>query len=186
MIYGRFRAGETSAELAWIGGASGSAATGTGDRHGPSDRRRHGTVTSACERRPRSRRAGHQEPERPWASRSLAVSQHFPPSRHPGSASVIPPATAADLPNRQGLCLRNSSAGAPLRRHKCLFGDGENKTFGAIAAVTTQKIKSRQANSPLGLYHPVRHRHHPSPTAVRDGKRSNSPRLSRSPRVVFD
>ncbi len=154
MIYGRFRAGETSAGLTWIGGAPGPAATGTGGRHGPSDRHRHGTVTSAGERRPRSRRAGHQEPEHPWASRSLAISQHLPPSRHPGSASVIPPATAADLPNRQGLCLRNSSAGTPLRRHKCLFSGRKNQTFSAIATVTTQKFNGRRASSRPGLYTP--------------------------------
>ena len=135
MIYGRFRAGETSAELTWIGGAPGPLRRGPATAMGPSDQRRYGTITSARERRPRPRRAGHPGPEHPWASRSLAVSQHFPPSRHPGSASVIPPATEADLPNRQGPCLRNSSPGTPLRRHKCLFPDRENKTYDAIEVV---------------------------------------------------
>src|SRR5690242_13184693 len=133
-----------------------------------------GTVTSARERRPCPRRAGRPGPEHPWASRSLAVSQHFPPSRHPGSASVIPPATEADLPNRQGPCLRNSSPCTPLRRHKCLFPVRENTTSSVIKVVTTQKSKRRRASSRPGLYHPGRRRHHPPPTAVRDGKTSNS------------
>src|ERR1700759_3474939 len=45
---------------------------------------------------------------------------------NPGSITVIPSATAADLPNRQGPCLRNSSALTPLRRHKCLLPGPEN------------------------------------------------------------
>ena len=92
----------------------------------------------------------------------------------PGSASVIPPATEADLPNRQGPCLRNSSPGTPLCRQKCLFPDRENKTSSSIKAVTAHKSDGSQASSHPGLYHPAQHRHHPPPTAVRDGKRSNS------------
>jgi hypothetical protein len=92
----------------------------------------------------------------------------------PGSASVIPPATEADLPNRQGPCLRNSSPATPLRRQKCLFPDRENATYGSIKAVTTHRSKACQASSQSGLYHPARRWHHPPPTAVRDGKRSNS------------
>jgi len=92
----------------------------------------------------------------------------------PGSASVIPPATEADLPNRQGPCLRNSSPSTPLRRQKCLFSDRGNETSSSIKAVTTHKSDDCQASSQPGLYHPARPRHHPPPTAVRDGKRSNS------------
>ena len=92
----------------------------------------------------------------------------------PGSASVIPPATEADLPNRQGPCLRNSSPGTPLRRQKCLFPVHENGTSSSIKAVTTHKSDGRQASSQPGLYHPAQRWHHPPPTAVRDGKRSNS------------
>ena len=154
MIYGRFRAGETSAELTWIGSAPGPLRRGPATATGPATSAATVTITSARARRPCPRRAGHPGPEHPWASRSLAVSQHFPPSRHPGSASVIPPATEADLPNRQGPCLRNSSPGAPLRRQKYLFSDRKNKTYSAIKVVTTQKFKHRGVSSQPGLYHP--------------------------------
>ena len=39
----------------------------------------------------------------------------------PGSTPVIPPATAADLLNRQGPCLRNSSGCTPPAMHKRLL-----------------------------------------------------------------
>lgn len=100
----------------------------------------------------------------------------------PGSASVIPPATEADLPNRQGPCLRNSSPGTPLRRQKCLFPDRENETSSSIKAATAHKSDDCQASSQPGLYHPARRRHHPPPTAVRDGKRSNSSPSCPTPR----
>jgi len=183
MIYGRFRAGETNAELPWIGGAPGPLRRGPAAAMGP--------ATSAAAGRSHPSASGDHAlaaqiipgPEPPWASRSLAVSQHFPPSRHPGSASVIPPATEADLPNRQGPCLRNSSSSTPLRRQKCLFSDRGNETSSSIKAVTTHKSYDCQASSQPGLYHPARHRHHPPPTVVRDGKRSNSFPSRPTPRV---
>src|SRR5271169_3071637 len=45
-------------------------------------------------------------------NRSIATYEHVPPSPYPASSPVIPPPTAADLPNRQAPCLRNSSAHA--------------------------------------------------------------------------
>src|SRR6202030_1368897 len=55
-------------------------------------------------------RASHREPELPLTSRSTAIFQHMPPSRYPAPSPVIQASTMADLPNRQGPCLRNSSA----------------------------------------------------------------------------
>ena len=42
-----------------------------------------------------------------------SVSEHVPPSLYPASSIVIPPPAAADLANRQGPCLRNSSGAQP-------------------------------------------------------------------------
>ncbi len=42
-----------------------------------------------------------------------SVSEHVPPSLYPASSIVIPPPAAADLVNRQGPCLRNSSGAQP-------------------------------------------------------------------------
>ena len=196
MIYGRFRAGETSAELTWIGGASGPLRRGPATASGP--------ATNIATGRSRPPASGGRDPvAQVIQGRSIlgpAGVLRYPSTSllraTPGSASVIPPATEADLPNRQGPCLRNSSPATPLRRHKCLFPDRENKTCSAIRVVTAQKFKRRRTNSRPGLYHPARRRRHPPPTAVRDGKRSNSIPSRPAPgpllrtrhrgRVVFD
>jgi hypothetical protein len=92
-------------------------------------------------RGPRRRGAHHPGSERPWVSRTVAISQHVPPSRYPGSITVIPSATAADLPNRQGPCLRNSSGGTPRPPDKRLFpvatSARKNWTLIPIRAATT-------------------------------------------------
>jgi hypothetical protein len=174
MIYGRFRAGETSAELTWIGGASGPLQRGPATAAGPAT-----GIATGRSRPPAS--GGRDLVGQVIRSRSIlgpAGVLRYPSTSllraTPGSASVIPPATEADLPNRQGPCLRNSSPATPLRRQKCLFPDRENATYGSIKAVTTHRSKACQASSQSGLYHPARRWHHPPPTAVRDGKRSNS------------
>ena len=98
----------------------------TGNRH----------VAGNWFRGPRRRGAHHPGSERPWVNRTVAISQHVPPSRYPGSTTVIPPATAADLPNQQGPCLRNSSGCTPRPPHKRLFPAvtpvRENETFAPI------------------------------------------------------
>jgi len=196
MIYGRFRAGETSAELTWIGGAPGPLRRGPATVTGPA------TSAAAGLSRPPAI-GGRALAGQVIQGRSIlgpAGVLRYPSTSllraTPGSASVIPPATEADLPNRQGPCLRKPSPGTPLRRHKCLFPGRENKTYSTIEAVRTQKFKRCRANSRPGLYHPAGRRHHPSPTAVRDGKRSNSLPSCPTPgpllrtghrgRVVFD
>ena len=47
--------------------------------------------------------------KQPRMSRSAAMSLHLPPSRYPAPTPVIQASTEADLQNRQGHCLRNSS-----------------------------------------------------------------------------
>ena len=47
--------------------------------------------------------------KQPRMSRSTAMSLHLPPSRYPAPTPVIQASTEADLQNRQGHCLRNSS-----------------------------------------------------------------------------
>src|SRR5579862_6546990 len=53
----------------------------------------------------------------PWPDRSIAIYEHVPPSPYPASSPVISPPTMADLPNRQGPCLRNSSGHPALAGH---------------------------------------------------------------------
>src|SRR5882757_10556651 len=103
MVSARFRADETSAKLTWMGLTAGIR------RQKPTG----ATWLAGGFRGPRRRRAHHPGSERPWVSRTVAISQHVPPSRYPGSTTVIPSATVADLPNRQGPCLQNSSGGTP-------------------------------------------------------------------------
>ena len=127
----------------------GSATLGTGSRHGTggsSTLRGSGlrrAAVTAAELRPKPRGACRPGPEHPWASRSVAISQHVPPSRYPGSSPVIQPATAADLPNRQGPCLRNSSAHMGLARHNvyCHPSHSSQKkgTFAYIQALTARR-----------------------------------------------
>jgi len=164
MVSARFRADETSANLTWMGL--------TADTR----RQRPAAAVRLAARSGVRVAAGHIIRDRSvlGVSRTVAISQHVPPSRFPGSTTVIPPVNAADLPNRQGPCLRNSSPSTPLRRQKCLFPDRGNETSSSIKAVTTHKSDGCQTSSQPGLYHPARPRHHPPPTAVRDGKRSNS------------
>lgn len=198
MIYGRFRAGETSAELTWMGGTP---VRYDGDQQPPRAQRpappRDDHICPRAAAMPSQRRSS-----RGWSLLGPAGVLRYPSTSllraTPGSASVIPPATEADLPNRQGPCLRSSSPGTPLRRQKCLFPDRENETSSSTKAVTTHKSDGRQASSHPGLYHRARHQHHPPPTAVRDGKRSSpaahrrsgnrgaSLRIQRRGRVVFD
>ena len=110
MVSARFRADETSAKLTWMGL--------TADvRRQKTCRRR---TTGSSFRGPRRRGAHHPGSERPWVSRTVAISQHVPPSRFPGSTTVIPSVNAADLPNRQGPCLRNSSGCTPRASDKRL------------------------------------------------------------------
>jgi hypothetical protein len=56
-------------------------------------------------------------PRSPRTIRSIAICEHVPPSPYPASLPVIPPPTVADLPNRQGPCLRNSSGHPPPGSH---------------------------------------------------------------------
>src|SRR5690349_23812094 len=132
MVSARFRADETSAKLTWMGL--------TADvRRQKTCRRR---TTGSSFRGPRRRGAHHPGSERPWVSRTVAISQHVPPSRYPGSTTVIPSATVADLPNRQGPCLQNSSGGTPGPPDKRLSPVAtlarKNWTFITIRAVTTR------------------------------------------------
>src|SRR5689334_7325542 len=94
-------------------------------------------------RGPRRRGAHHPGSERPWVSRTVAISQHVPPSRYPGSTTVIPSATVADLPNRQGPCLQNSSGRTPRPPDKRLspvaIEARKNWTFIPIQAATTRR-----------------------------------------------
>ena len=55
------------------------------------------------------RLADHPVQKQPWMSRSTAMSLHLPPSRYPAPSPVIQALTEADLQNRQGPCLPNSS-----------------------------------------------------------------------------
>ena len=184
MIYGRFRAGETNAELTWMGGAPGPLRRGPAAVTGPA------TSAAAGWSHP-SASGGHALAAQIIPGRSLlgpAGVLRYPSTSllraTPGSASVIPPATEADLPNRQGPCLRNSSPATPLRRQKCLFSDHGIATSSPIKAVTTHESDGSRASSHPGLYHPAHHRHHPPSTAVRDGKRSNSLPRRPAPREV--
>ena len=125
MVYERFRTDESSARLAWIGRTTGPRRRGpvaapkqavhplrSGSPQGSRNHQLPATTTA----RSRSSRAGaslgQQEccdiPARP----SFAL---------PGSTPVIQPSTAADLSNRQGPCLRNSSVHTGPASHKCLL-----------------------------------------------------------------
>jgi len=103
MVSARFRADEKSAKLTWMGLTAGmrrqkpAAAVWPTARSGARVAARHII----------------QDRSVPGVSRTVAISQHVPPSRFPGSTTVIPPVNAADLPNRQGPCLRNSSGCTP-------------------------------------------------------------------------
>ena len=83
MVSTRFRADETSAKLTWVGLTAGIRHQKTGSRH----------TAGSWFRGPRRRGAHHPGSERPWVSRTVAISQHVPPSRYPGSITVIPSAT---------------------------------------------------------------------------------------------
>src|SRR5579859_7870354 len=66
--------------------------------------------------------------------RSTATTEHIPPSLYPASSPVISPPATADLPNRQGLSLQNSSG---MRR--CLAGNARKARppgSGVTAALT--------------------------------------------------
>src|SRR3954447_15445764 len=141
MIYKRFRAGETTAKPAWNDSASvrydGNRRPAYAQRSSSSRDDRVRPSAAAMTRRSRSSWAGafigQQECCDIPALPSFALT--------PGSASVIPPATAADLPNRQRPCLRNSSARTPLRRHKCLLPAQEIQTLAAEWAATTHSFR---------------------------------------------
>ena len=112
MVYERFRTGKASARLTWMGGTTGPQRRGPVAATGPAVQ---GTRWSASPQDKSSRAGaslGQQDccdiPARP----SFAL---------PGSTPVIPPATAADLPNRQGPCLQNSSGCTPAHLLKRLF-----------------------------------------------------------------
>src|SRR6185369_12232138 len=110
MVSARFRADETSANLTWMGL--------TADTR----RQRPAAAVRLAARSGVRVAAGHIIRDRSvlGVSRTVAISQHVPPSRFPGSTTVIPSVNAADLPNRQGPCLRNSSGCTPRASDKRL------------------------------------------------------------------
>ena len=131
MVSARFRADETSANLTWMGL--------TADTR----RQRPAAAVRLAARSGVRVAAGHIIRDRSvlGVSRTVAISQHVPPSRFPGSTTVIPPVNAADLPNRQGPCLRNSSGCTPRGSDKRLYPvvslGQKNWTFAPIWAVMT-------------------------------------------------
>src|SRR6185437_8717074 len=133
MVSARFRADETSAKLTWMGL--------TADTR----RQRPAAAVRLAARSGVRVAAGHIIRDRSvlGVSRTVAISQHVPPSRFPGSTTVIPPVNAADLPNRQGPCLRNSSGCTPRGSDKRLYPlvtlGQKNWTFAPIWAVMTRR-----------------------------------------------
>jgi hypothetical protein len=87
------------------------------------------------------------EPGHAQNRRSIAVSEHVPPSPYPASQAVISLRAVADLPNRQGPCLPNSSGTRPELYTKAHSGrmmiPGENGTSALIQGASPRWGRGR-------------------------------------------
>lgn len=138
MVSARFRPGKTNARLTWTGRATGPA--------GPV-----GPAIRVAARPTEPPGSGGHDPAgqvfQGWSILGPAGVLRYPstsllratPAPHP----VIQPSTAADLPNGQGPCLRNSSARTGLASRSWLFPPvtlfPEIPTFAYIHSETAQR-----------------------------------------------